>query len=255
MKAYICVYRNFAPDEVHRRRTSEAAASDPNLRRFLTDYADGFFDWGDDPSFFSAQTFIGDVCHATWGVCRPNVRQRLTVDDMVIFFCAKQDARRRHVWDYHYIGVGTVAQVVKHRKKIWTENQYKPYRRFYNVLAQLRGNVLVRNESFHPGHQKDWKHRCQAPYVLFMSDRSKTNFNLTNPLHVATYNGDQIPERWNRQGRELERLLFIDRHLSRRLRTSHIGSAHPHIKLSATVGRELGDLREALLRISERSAN
>ena len=37
-----------------------------------------YYDWGDDPSFFAAEEFLGDVNRASWGVCRRDVREKLS---------------------------------------------------------------------------------------------------------------------------------------------------------------------------------
>jgi hypothetical protein len=67
MNAYVCVYRHMLPKRRDWHRTESAAASNPALRRFLEIYdaQNCFYDWGDDPSFFAASEFLGDVRDAT----------------------------------------------------------------------------------------------------------------------------------------------------------------------------------------------
>ena len=60
-----------------------------------------FYDWGDDPAFFAAEEFLGDVNPASCGVCRRDVREQLRNGDFVIFFCAK--ALEDRTWEYYYI--------------------------------------------------------------------------------------------------------------------------------------------------------
>jgi hypothetical protein len=76
---------------------------------------------------------------------------------------------------------------------------------------------------------------------------------LSSPLHVATYEPPRFPEIWdfsNSRSRSLERLLFIDRGITRRLRSSPTGFAHSPINLSTRHGRPLHKLREELVKFS-----
>jgi hypothetical protein len=257
MQAYVCVYRRHLPSKADRKRTQEPAKSDAALSKFLDEYDDSFYDWGDDPAFFAAQFFMSDVQCATWGVCRRDVRQQLKDGDVVVFFCGKPRVGTRRIWDYYYIGLGTVKSTVD-RRRLWTEELFTPYRKFYNVLAQLRGKTLIRKETFHPYH-KDWERRAQAPYILFESKPDLTHFNVTNPQLVGTYDGSHIPETWNKASIDLKNLIFVERGISRRLRSSQTGFGHTQINLlkSGKVlrpGRNVDELRKALLRISREIA-
>jgi hypothetical protein len=85
---------------------------------------------------------------------------------------------------------------------------------------------------------------------LFEPTSKLTNFNLTNPLLVATYDGDQIPERWNAKSRGLENLLFRERGIERRLRTARRGVGHAKLNLlnsggGRREGRSGEELRDA----------
>src|SRR5690242_17635413 len=108
MQAFICVYRQRIPTDSQLRKTQEAAKSDEHLAEFLRIYDDSVFDWGDDPSFYSAQVRFGDVRKASWGVCRPNVRKLLKPEDLVVFFCGRASRDESKMWDYFYVGFGTV---------------------------------------------------------------------------------------------------------------------------------------------------
>src|SRR6266446_6512709 len=90
-KVYVCVYRHYFPTKAEVAATRLIAAKDPKLARFIDEYTNGtsYFDWGDDPSFYSAIHMQGRPEYAGWGVCRPNVRQTLEAGSVVIFFCAK----------------------------------------------------------------------------------------------------------------------------------------------------------------------
>jgi hypothetical protein len=184
---------------MERKKTRDAAASDAALSTFLDDYDELFYDWGDDPAFFAAQIFMGAVRCASWGVCRRDVRQQLKPGDVVVFFCGKPRIKAHSIWDYYYIGLGTIESTVD-RRCLWTEGQFALYRQFYNVLAELHGEILVQKETFHPYH-KDWERRALAPYILFERAPDLTHFNVTNPQLVGTYDGSHLPEVWNSASR------------------------------------------------------
>lgn len=255
--AYVCTYchKNRRAGELQTTRT--AAEKDPLLRIFLDGYNDSYYDWGDDPSFFAAQHLLGDVRKASWGVCRPDVRNTLEECDVVVFFCACQ-RQDEHVWRYYFVGFGTVLELVdravstkRGAGNLWTDRAYEAYRKFYNVLVSPDGGRLVQNEMFHPYHD-DWKRRADAPYVLF--DGASSSFNLRSPHCVATWDGETVPEKWLRdddRSKEIERLLFVDRGINRRLRTSASGHPHPKLNLlkarrTTRPGLSLSELTRAL---------
>ena len=231
---YICVYRHFFPSPKNFRLTREQAPKRANLDLFLDSYSSNssYYDWGDDPSFFSALNTQGSVSHAAWGVCRPNVRSHLRKDDVVIFFCAKQPQRRDVNYEYFFIGYGTVLETIPDRSTIWTKTKYKSYRKHHNILAAFQSGTAVQHETFYPKHE-DWVHRLRSPYIIF--DPLQSNFNLNNPLHVATSFGGKS-EIWKSSTSvkvtRLEKILFKDRGIERRLRTSNNRAAHPHINIT-----------------------
>jgi len=250
VNAYVCTYRHFQPSRAQRRKTEEAAKDDPLLRDFLIQYDQSYFDWGDDPSFYSAFHRLGTINKASWGVCRQDVRTSLVDGDVVVFFCAKQDKPKK-CWHYFFIGFGTVKHVVE-RRDLWTKAAYKPYRSFYNVLACFDGTKLVQREYFHPYHD-DWQtRRAVAPYIIF--DPTQSAFDVISPHHVAKWDsGTPPPEVWNGdlRSKKLERLLFGERQIKRRLRTSSTGYAHTKLNLTKDGAivrkvREIHDLRAAL---------
>jgi hypothetical protein len=183
------------------------------------------------------------------------VRRALSDGDLVVFFCARDDSR---VWRYHFIGFGTVKALIG-RKDLWTNPAYRDYRSFYNVLARLENGRLVQNETFHKYHP-DWEHRAKAPYVIF--DETASHFNLQDPHCVATWEkGAGIPEKWaaDAHSRALEQLLFIERGITRRLRTSPRLRAHAKLNLAldrhvVRPGRNLPDLAQALARLTSGAA-
>jgi hypothetical protein len=235
MKAYVCTYRHFAPPPLDRKRTEDAARKDPLLDKFLQGYDNSFFDWGDDPSFFAAHELLGDVRKASWGVCRPDVRKNLQENDLVVFFCGRHDKAER-LWRYYFIGFGTIQARVE-RADLWKSIAYKPYRSFYNVLARLAGNELVPSEKFHPYHKVNFASRAKSPYLIF--NAAQSSFNLNSPHHVATWHSDEpVPEIWktDTRSKRIERLLFTDLEIVRRLRTARSGYGHAKLNL-VTKGR------------------
>jgi hypothetical protein len=232
MKIYACVYRHRDPNPRELRRTAEAAQSDPLLRRFLDRYGESFYDWGDDPGFFAAEEHFRDVRRASWGVCRANIRRQLEHGDAVVFFCGRQTGR---AWAYHFVGVGVVARLLE-RNEIWNDARFATYRRFYNLLVAPSPRGFIQSERFHHWH-KDWERRAAAPYVLFDPERSA--FNLVDPLEVARFDGRRVPEQWNADAgsQELEELLFRERGIRRRLRTSLTGYGHSALNLTHAGGR------------------
>jgi len=247
IKAYVCVYRRFRPPKGARRKTEQTATKAPLLRAFLESYEKGFYDWGDDPSFFAAKEILGSANCATWGVCRPDVRSSLEKGDAVVFFCARQGEGK--TWNYHFVGVGTVGQLVRDRNEIWKRRAYAQYRKFFNLLVDAHGN---QDEKFHPVHKKDWKLRSKAPYVLF--DSVCSVFNLDSPRHVAIWDGIADREDWDghRKTKKIEQLIFEDRGIERRLRTSRTGFAHAKLNLAKSSdkrGRALPEIMEELKKL------
>jgi len=251
MKGFACAYRHFLQTPANRRRTEQEAGGDELTQRFLDRYdqPDCYYDWGDDPSFFASQELLGDTRLASWGVCRTNVRSWLSVGDIIVFFCASQFAEG---WEYFYVGVGTIHEALS-REQVWHDDAYEPYRRFYNILARPGPDGWQQHETFHEFHE-DWRRRIEAPYFLFDPDR--THFNVTNPLLVGTFLKEiGAPERWRSDAdplvERLERVLFEERGIARRLRTSNTYRPHTQVNLAAAPpARSIVQLREELLDIS-----
>lgn len=253
MVAYVCVYRWHLPAKKDFEATKDAADRDRALKKFLDGYEASYYDWGDDPSFFAATEMLGDVRRASWGVCRRDVRSRLDRGDFVVFFCAKLYADGKGLCDYFYIGVGTVAEAVD-RRELFRGRRLSDYHRFYNVLAVPDGQDFQQREIFRPFHA-NWRERL-TPYIIF--DPKLTFFNLDRPLWVARYEG-ALPEHWrSRQSRavaRLEALLFSQRGVLRRLKTSQTGYSHPPLNLSRPLPPlGLVGLRRELIRIARTGA-
>jgi hypothetical protein len=244
VNAYLCTYRHKRPKRKELEDTKKEAKRDPLLRELLDGYHDGYYDWGDDPSFFSAQRRLCDVRKASWGVCRPDVRGALAKGDVVVFFCGREE---EHVWRYYFVGFGTVRETVAPRSRLWTCTKYEKYRDFWNVLVGPDGG---HREMIHRFHD-DWEPRAARPYVIF--DERCSSFNLTSPHCVGMWDGRTIPEEWfsDDRSKRIERLLFAERGIDRRLRTSAKGYGHVRLNLlregrTARPGRSLRDLLKAL---------
>ena len=225
-----------------------AAVNNPSLDRFLQRYdePDCFYDWGDDPSFFSATESLGDVRQASWGVCRRDVRARLISGDYIVFFCAR--AISAGLWHYFYIGVATLDRDVDHRT-IWEDDRYKPYRTFFNVLARPGHAGLEHFETF--SLHDDWLRRAEAPYWLF--DPVQSRFNLNTPAYVASFDRTRNAiEQWRDErdsvGETVYALLFPASGRRLGLRATNLQISHPPINLSRQLPTtDLGELRLKLI--------
>ena len=134
MKLYLCVHRHVIPDRDELTRVRAAAEHDDAAAAYLRAYElpESYLDWGDDPAFFSATRTFNDSAKATWGICRRDVRNSLSMGDAVAFVCAKQ--QKTGGWTYHFVGCGTVAALVD-RHSLGEGTKWRSYRRFFNVLA------------------------------------------------------------------------------------------------------------------------
>ena len=239
MNFYVCVYRQGILGKSEENRARRNACDDPELQEYLQRYKDRFkkrkqgigcfYDWGDDPAFFAAEEFLGDVRKASWGVCRPNVRNNLEEGDIVVFFCAQQQ-KDKTKWNYYYVGLGTVGEAVQERRQVG-KKPYLDYKNFYNLLIDSKGGHREMI-SYH----SDWKERSEFPYIIFDSD--ETHFNIVNPLHVATYNEGtgawkgKILECWRSSDERVQKIyeLVGKRDGGAKLRTTN--KYHPHKEMN-----------------------
>jgi hypothetical protein len=250
MKAFICVYRQPAVGPNIRQRVEAAAMHQPLLQTFLSRYGQPncFYDWGDDPAFFSATEVFEDASYATWGVCRPNVRRQLIPGDLVIFFCGRQSLSTVGLWEYFYVGYGTVRETVE-RRIIWEDEEYHVYRSFFNLLVNYLDGVEAHYEPFGDPHA-DWQKRSKAPYVIFEPGQHLTTFNTIAPLKVAIYDSRQGPaETWLTDPlvKALRANLFFNGRVDRNLRTKSRYRPHNHIALHQYFRPR--DVEPALLRL------
>jgi len=250
VKAFVCVYRHPIPPVGDWEKTNAAAREDPLLQKFLYQYNNSgcYYDWGDDPSFFAARERLCSVGSASWGVCRSDVRGQLSVGDYVVFFCAKQDSKDSRIWDYYFIGCATVEHCIS-RNVLWNDRRFVSYREFYNVLVKVQNGKLVQHETFHKYHD-NWRVRAAAPFVIFNADHSVTKINIDSPLYVARKEPKALVERWfsdrDCKVRHLEKLLFSDLQIPRRLRIPTYRNANRHIALHDAPGLFRDDIPKTL---------
>jgi hypothetical protein len=234
VKAFICVYRHLVPSREELQQTRLVARQDPKLQTFLDlyDNPDCFYDWGDDPGFFAASEIFGSPAHASWGVCRPDVRRQLGAGDFIIFFCARQNRESRGTWDYFLVACATVLDSVS-REDLWTSDGYKGYRRFYNVLAEWKDGLYLHREAFWR-HHDDWERRLESGYIIFDPDPRVTCVDMSTPLRVARRYPSESLEQWfsdDKRVADLEELLFNNLGITRRLRSTNPRIPHRHISL------------------------
>ena len=231
----MCVYRQVIP--VDKRRITalqEAAKKHKDLAELLGHFQSraSVYDWGDDPSLFSADYYQGDAACAGWGICRPNVRKHLKPGSVVIFFCARR-LTQAEATEYFLVGYGVVKHCIHDRRIIWRPgSRLAAYRKHLNVLVRYESGQVVRHERFPPGHE-DWKSRAESPYIVF--DPKLSKFNTRSPLHVATSQPGARNEVWidAPRAQAVHELLFEGFGIKRGLRTSARGSSHPHINLTS----------------------
>jgi len=113
------------------------------------------YDGGDDPSFFCAQYLPKRGGRLTWGICRPDVRNKLRPGDTVAFFGFRP---RDGGLDYYFCGYGTVDKKVR-QTDIWCEPKLAVYREYLNLLVHPDGAVFRWHEP-HRNHRRkvhrDW---------------------------------------------------------------------------------------------------
>jgi hypothetical protein len=219
------------------------------------------YDIGDDPAFFSARHHKAAV---TWGVCRPDIRNKIRPNDIVAFISAMHDEMSTH---YSFVAALVVAE-----KMAATEAVRGHFREYLNVLVRPSGRGWEHHEpGRHPSlwHQ-DWlwricdrrrvnkttaieggqRHaagtalpvRVAANYVVFSRESSLV---LAQPVPVAVCPRGDIYETWHPDARRrIKRLLFDSS--SRGLRIANRQRPHRHFRRQ--VGRGWIDQLAAALR-------
>lgn len=127
------------------------------------------YDYGDDPSFEAFHRFNTPV---TWGVCRPNVRNKLRRSDIVIFISREQSEKAKQL-TYRLCSIATVADMRK-QTDIWEVGELGYLKQYTNLLIRpLRPGPGW--EHLEPSTQKarphgDWLWRIAEPCKLKKDD-------------------------------------------------------------------------------------
>jgi hypothetical protein len=187
------------------------------------------YDNGDDPSFYSISKFGGQL---SWGVCRQDVRNRLSSGDIVVFFSFRKFAERGDS-EYRLCAVATVHQKVS-QIELWEDRKLRNFTKYFNLLvrpstsrpgawehfeptlhgARVHGDWLwriadhrgLRKDDFNELEETDRLERGAAirarpvviadNYVLFSSDPAQTHVLSTPPV-VAWHSKGKPAEEWN----------------------------------------------------------
>jgi len=241
------------------------------------------YDAGDDPSFFSMR-FTGGAL--TWGICRPDLRNKLKPGDTVIFFAFKF---RPGGLDYYFCGYNTVSRLVR-QSDVWEHDGLSCYRQYLNLLISRQGTSYQWHEPHRVGAPKSALHRdwlwriakregfCRkdfdavdgldlfepqrtclgqgrrrlklAPnYVLFGRERPD-NFTLETPYLVARYEGSPAAmETWRDNDERAEAIRSMTVCLSDRghLRTRNRQRPNRHIRLKANAREWRAEAYSALM--------
>lgn len=99
------------------------------------------YDYGDDPSFYCAETSGGRI---TWGVCRPDVRNEIRTGDAAVFFPFIADEENR-TFEYKISAVATVERKVSHRDVFNDGDLKAEFGKYVNTLIR-------------PNERGGWKH-------------------------------------------------------------------------------------------------
>jgi hypothetical protein len=220
------------------------------------------YDVGDDPSFFSQAALESNL---TWGVCRPQVRNKISEGDIVIFVSVRRRTRD-HPFEYCLCGVATVETKVR-QTEIWQCDGLTKFRDYLNLL--IRPDKDGAWEHFEPGSEdahKDWLWRIavqkgskkdrfepvDARNVLRSNDRINglpivaaknyvvfsTNPELTRiskqPQQIASCDTNGEPEKWKSDASAIYHHIFgtAEKFCSNRrsLRTTNKQHSHPAIR-------------------------
>lgn len=117
---------------------------------YLRGPGDGWpVDSGDDPSFEHARNVSGPV---TWGVCRPDVRNAVSIGDVVVFFAA-DSMRHQKPARYFWVGFATVHAKIA-QDEIFEKESLAAFRSYPNLLIR-------------PRPEGGYEHFEKAPHALW----------------------------------------------------------------------------------------
>ncbi len=139
-------------------------------------------DIGDDPSFAWSHDKSGPL---TWGVCRPDVRNPIVKDGVVVFFAADSIASRkpaRYVW----VGFATVERKVS-QVDLFQQTDLASLRQYPNLLIRpICSGVFQHFEPElarrcnRPQHHDDWLWRLVDPRSTSLK---KADFDQVHASH------------------------------------------------------------------------
>jgi hypothetical protein len=111
------------------------------------------YDVGDDPSFFSK---VQNRSNLTWGVCRPQVRNRIQPGDIVVYFSVRQK-EKEHPFEYQLCAVVTVEKKVR-QTDVWLVPRFrKCFASYLNLVLRPNGRHRWRHsERGSEKPHKDW---------------------------------------------------------------------------------------------------
>lgn len=253
---------------------------------YYTDHTTGWpGDLGDDPAFLAHRAKKGEL---TWGVCRPDLRNALLKDDLVIFFATTKSPSKEKPSPYWFVGFATVAAKLS-QNAIWQKRSASKYRRYMNLLITPKDKSKTIYEHYEPCEGQshpDWlwrlvKHHGKKKAYLLLGSRDTVNLgqderpdggrlvlaenyiifatdpDLTRVLQVppivANATKPGVAETWRQQFHPLRDLILPTSSGRRSLRTTNPrNGAHRHVRVDASVD----ELREALKRlVAERTYN
>jgi hypothetical protein len=187
------------------------------------------YDSGDDPSFYAMRKFSGRL---SWGICRQDVRNRLSPGDIVIFFSFHRFEETGDS-EYQFCALATVERKVS-QIDLWQDKKLGRFTKYFNLLIRPSKSIRGTWEHFEPTLEgsrlhADWVWRIvdhrgfrkedfkqlqdagvfkpgttirghslavAANYVLFASDPAKT-LVLAKPPVVAWHSKGRPAEEWN----------------------------------------------------------
>jgi hypothetical protein len=206
-----------------------------------------FYDKGDDPSFYCSEV---KKTNLSWGVCRPNIRNKIQPEDVVVFFCFNSTTNI-----YYLAGLASVSEKIK-QTQIWTDENYSNYRQYYNLLMRLNNNSW---EYYEPiDKHDDWLSRISKKrlntdfivnensisveyeilpnYVIFNNDIAKT-YILKKQIPVANWQEDANNEVWKNTQICNTIWEFIFTGIKRQTLRCH-ARYHPHVHIRISKSQE-----------------
>lgn len=149
------------------------------------------YDVGDDPSFYAARKFGGQL---SWGICRQDVRNRLRPGDIVVFFSFRR-FKETGDSEYRLCALATVDRKVS-QMDLWHDQNLEIYRKYFNLLIRPLGSMNDVWEHFEPTLEgsrlhNDWLWRMAEHQGFRKADFKK--LQATDRLEPgATVRGSQI---------------------------------------------------------------